>query len=350
MKEFVINRKKVVSFIIALIIGIMAFFFEGSSELDLSRYYENAKSIDTNQDIINFVKITFKNNFDFIYFLSFLIVNKIGLSVNFVNFFYVFLFYFYTLLIIDYLFKNVNYHTVNLIKLYTILSAPILILFSISRNLAALSFFYIAIYMYLRKKKKYWLFIVISIFTHVGMLIFFTLTAVSIILNRLNIFKINRLNFLLFSILFFFLGSGLSFLSLNGGFIFQDGYSRYGDYIEKTGFNFNYFGPVEIIYYFLIVIINFYIILKSVMHLNKTILYLFIGVFFFQLFTINYSVMFFQRSLMFNVLFSGYLFGENILRAKFAKNHTISVELHKLLVVVLVTIFLAYLYSYRGHF
>jgi|GEM_PF-6208964 len=337
-------------YFIVFILATFAFFFVGSSSLDLGRYYEGAMMLDENTNIITFAVENFKINFDFIYYTSFLIIKKIGLPIQSINFLYVGLYYFMSLKILDLYtnnFRKASPSIINFIVIFMITSVGVYIIFSISRNLAGISFFLIGLYLLLKKKKYFFIFWILSIFTHTGMFLYISIFAVFYFVipypKKLN----NKLLIILLVTSMFFLGRFLPTILVSiSNLPFFDSYSRYLSYteIDDNLDLFTYLAPVETIfyYYFALILFIFFLFLKQY---NKVIWAGF-GVFLFLVLSFDFSVMFVQRSIMFLLPFQGIL-AVCIYKENYNKRRNL--DFYLLIMTFSIILFFGYLYSYRGN-
>ena len=172
----------------------MAFFFHPDKELDLYRYYEIANSAYFNMSFLDYIKEQFFTEFDFFYGLSFLLIKKIGLPIEIINSFYVTIYYWIICkIILLYIslssieFERKFYIDYVIILIFFVCQ-PVLI-FSISRQLAAIDIFYIGLFYYLKKQYiKAYLWIFLSMFFHVGMFIFVVVFILSYIISKWSAF------------------------------------------------------------------------------------------------------------------------------------------------------------------
>lgn len=139
--------------------------------LDISRYYEAAEIAVCKYSSIQYLDFLFKTNVDFIYSMSLFFAQKNGLSLNIVTTFYLSLYYICCCELIrtEFGLKKIP----NIILLYILLCAPFIWVQSISRNLAAIAFYYLAIIFFRKDRAKVGaFFMIVSVLTHFSMIVY----------------------------------------------------------------------------------------------------------------------------------------------------------------------------------
>ena len=178
------------------ILACMALIFHPDEELDLYRYYENANMLSVDTSIWDYIKLQFLREGDFFYGVSFLLVKKIGLPISVVNFFYVGLYYWMIYKILSYYstIRESDYKFSWLfvyVAVFTFWAVQPILVFSISRQVSAIAIFYIGILYYLKGKPKVcFLFIVFSMFFHVGMFMFIILVMLGYYVYKLRLYNL----------------------------------------------------------------------------------------------------------------------------------------------------------------
>ena len=170
-----IYRKQLFPFFYIFIYLIFFFIMQISVEmeaLDIWRYYASAKqNAKIYCNLFDIVKYSLDNSFDFIYTVSLWMACRLNISMNFVTAFYLSLYYLLSYNIVKKHFSNT--FIPNYVIAYALMFAPFIWVQEISRNLAAIAILYVAINFFLNKKYvKALLFLVISVFTHISILIY----------------------------------------------------------------------------------------------------------------------------------------------------------------------------------
>lgn len=171
-------------FIIFLFLYISLSLFTFPDALDITRYYENvAYSVQSDIKLIDYIKHLLDSTIDFVYFSSLFIAYKLGISLNIITTIYLSMYYICCLELFR--LNNNLIQTKKLIIFYALMCAPFIWVLEISRNLAAISFFYIAVIFFLRKLKKVGLvFAIVSIFTHISMITYIPIVCVAYLLSK----------------------------------------------------------------------------------------------------------------------------------------------------------------------
>lgn len=157
------------------LLSILAYHFKPVEWMDLYRY--NIKywdNVPVYTSILDFIEMQFYTEFDFLYGLSFLLAKKIGLTASVVNAFYVGLYYFTILYIVRALNigSPISCRHIFIISFFCFFIAQPVTIFSISRQVSSMIMLFWALYFYNKGRKKYYVvFLVLSIFYHIGNLI-----------------------------------------------------------------------------------------------------------------------------------------------------------------------------------
>jgi hypothetical protein len=169
--------------LIFICLGMLAFLWVPFEAIDSHRYYLNATPIDTDIALIDIIIRQFFSSFDFIYYLLFGLCIALDIPVQAVTGISVCLLYYQSFVFID----NVNskYGLVirdkddYLLKLSVIFLVSFVTVFGISRNVTALMFFSFGINsLLIERYKKAIIFFALSIFTHIGLIIYLTIFVV----------------------------------------------------------------------------------------------------------------------------------------------------------------------------
>ena len=207
--------------------------------LDIWRYYDVAKLDAVIYDnILDYIKHSIDINTDFIYFTSLWIACKLGVSLHLVTAMFLTMYYVISYLIVKKHFSNNS--VPSFILFYAFMFAPFIWVQEISRNLAAISILYIGIKYYLDKKYiKAFVWSLLSVFTHVSMIMYFP---VFILAHFINGFKLSS-KYVIIIILIFLLGSITmpSFLVNVISHSIEGADSRYSYYSDGM----DYVGPLQ---------------------------------------------------------------------------------------------------------
>lgn len=198
--------------VIVLFWSLVVFLYRVPDSLDLYRYYDTIKSF--HGSVSQLMQSAHETSFDFIYLTSLKILYDIGLPLSLGTAIYVSLYFITGLMIIKVVIGSEGVVTIpNLLVACVCLSVPFSWVICVSRSTAAFCFLYFALYKYI--KKKYWyaaFFTLVSILTHVSMLIFIIIIAISILITPI-IKKASkgRFVFLLVFLMVAFVGIGTVF-------------------------------------------------------------------------------------------------------------------------------------------
>lgn len=162
-------------------------FYVFPEELDIIRYYEGATyAANEYVSVKDYASHLIGSQIDFIYSSSLYLAEKNGIPMNIITIFYMSLYY---IAIFEILRKLFPYFKIpGYVLFYVIMFAPFIWVQSISRNLAAIAFFYVAINSFVDKKNLkavFWL--SVSIFTHISMLMYLPALAIAFFLKNKNI-------------------------------------------------------------------------------------------------------------------------------------------------------------------
>lgn len=160
--------------------------------LDVGRYYEMAiENAHVYNNIVFFIKDQIDANVDFIYQTFLYIAAEIGLPFQIITLCFFIVYYLASYLIVQ------TYccpkSKMLCIIVYALLFSPIIWILTISRNVAALGLFFIGMLYYLKHKPVssfFW--ILLSIFTHVSMMIYAVVFLVSIYITKSKINLMQR--------------------------------------------------------------------------------------------------------------------------------------------------------------
>ena len=167
---------------IVICLCILMSLYTFPDSLDIIRYYDKVRDDATAYNIKDYIKYCIETNIDFIYFTSLFSACKIGIHLNVITIFYLALYYVCCCEIIR---KKIGLQRMPKVVLICALScAPFVWVQEISRNLAAISFLYLAINKYYdRKFKSAIFFVVVSIFTHISMIVYMPILFVAYYLS-----------------------------------------------------------------------------------------------------------------------------------------------------------------------
>ena len=169
--------------VLALILSMLLYVFP--EDLDIIRYYESAEQAVTEyNDVIDFSKFWMEDHVDFMYPASLFIALKLGLPMDVITIFYMALYY---IAIFEIIRKRFPYVRIpGCILFYVAMFAPFIWVQSISRNLAAIAFLYVAMnYMADGKSKVkvvFWL--IASLFTHISMVMYIPAIIVALLIEN----------------------------------------------------------------------------------------------------------------------------------------------------------------------
>ena len=334
-------------------ISILAFLFVPFDALDSYRYYLYAKTISPDQSLWEFIKINFIVTFDFVYYLFFYYCNKFGLPYQIVTGFSVGLLYAQTLIFID-LIQNKYEYRLNkwhnlILRIFSILSVSFITVFAISRNVTALMFFFFGINNLIKEKKlKAVLFFIIACFTHVALIPYLLLFLFGIYWKGALLKNIlfRRIILVLATIIGMNSASYIVLIMkpLESIPFFQY-FAYYSMHLIVTGsvsiFNFG-LGFGDMLMFFTTSIVLFYG-LFFLRKYNEIIWACFI-MYLWLVFSMGYSQMFTQRTLLFLIPFQGAVASAFLSQ----KNNPLFVLIYNALLGIAILAFVVNVYSYRG--
>lgn len=208
------NYKAVYVYSLIGLITILAYIFEPARALDLyDIYYDLAPSLER-YTIYEFISKSIDSQSDFMYYISLMAFNNIGLSPRIMNMFYVCLYYLMIYKIVLLFIKKNKIQLSPREELFVVIAAfssvlPIFV-FSISRQLAAIDILFVGIYLLLKNKKILGCFIcAFSLSFHLGNVIFIFILLTGLLFNYININRFVKGTILRYCVLgivgFFFL-------------------------------------------------------------------------------------------------------------------------------------------------
>ena len=173
-------------FFIVVYLLFLLNYFEFPDSLDIGRYYLNAEdSAKMYDNIWLFIKHTFEVNNDFVYMTTLFVAVKLGIPLNFITILYLSLYY----ICICEMLRHLNTFTKvpNIVLLYILMCAPLIWVMEISRNLAAIAFLYLSIFRFINGcKKSALLFLIMSVMTHISMIVYLPLMLCAVYLSKTN--------------------------------------------------------------------------------------------------------------------------------------------------------------------
>lgn len=174
-------------FLVVFALALSMIFYVFPEELDIIRYYEHAiYAAHEYGSVVDYASNLISNQIDFIYSSSLYLAEKNGLHMNIVTILYMSIYY---ISIFEVLRKGFPYFKIpEYILFYVVMFAPFIWVQSISRNLAAIAVFYLAINSFLDGKiLKGLLWMIASMFTHISMLMYLPVVFGAFILKGRNI-------------------------------------------------------------------------------------------------------------------------------------------------------------------
>lgn len=339
--------------IIFFIAGFLGYLYNPNQDMDLYRYYQYADDIDSGISILEFIKATYLVNFDFIYFSFFLLFKKLDIPKELVTALFLGLFYSQTLLFLELVekkFFNIeNKKCINLVKLFSILSVTPIIIFSISRNLAGIAILLIGVNLFLKNKKIYFLLFLLSIFTHLVMMVY--IAGLILFYN----FKSIHINKRLYRNIFLIVATVVGLMSkiwidelLNiiKKVKFFDVYSRYAIYVDQSESNLESIFNALVFYDILPILLFSLILLIGLISIKKYNNITWVCYYFYIILTvfIGYSATFTQRTIILLLPLQGLIalsvFNEKNKNKKF-------IFLYKLIITSSIIMILLNIYAYR---
>lgn len=345
----IVSDLSVKAFIVFLLSAILAFLFVPDKALDLSRYYNDAAYINTNQPLIAYIKQTYYSNFDFVYYILLFVSKRLSLPVQLVTALSVGLFYSQSVVLINVIQNKYDYQlnriVRNLIDLFAILSVSFILVFSISRNISALVFLFFGLINFLRGNKRAVIYFIIACFTHliiIPYLIFFLIVYYfsthfpqKIIVRQILILILTVLCINSLYIMNFIFG-------LISTMPFFEHYGRYMDYlIFRKHETFSSLGKWDIIMFYsaaFIMLYGLFLIRKY-----NALLWVAYTFYLFLVVSISFSVTLTQRTLIILVPFGGLVVSAFLTQ----KNKPLLASVFILLMLISILLFAINVYSYR---
>lgn len=170
-----------------LIIILMMSLFTFPEALDIGRYYEDALTYSKIYTLPQYFEKNIDGNIDFIYTCSLFIFAQLGLPLNIVTIFFLSLYYISLCEIIR-ISEPTKVHGVLLIVI--LLFCPFIWVLAISRNAAAIAIYYFAILQFVNRRPFLGItFFIVSIFTHVSMIMWIIITIIAYAIRRFHLKK-----------------------------------------------------------------------------------------------------------------------------------------------------------------
>ena len=170
---------------IVLILSFMMSVYAFPDALDIQRYYKDALNYAKIYTLSQYVNFLLNDTFDFIYTASLFTAAKVDISLNIVTVFFLSLYYISLCEIIR-LKEPVRVN--GMIFAFIILLVPFVWIQAISRNAAAIAVFYFAILQFVKGRKFLGVLLcLISIFTHISMIIWVLLAGMALVLSKLRL-------------------------------------------------------------------------------------------------------------------------------------------------------------------
>lgn len=312
---------------------IACLFFTPDASLDLYRYFDEAREGNMSLSIAEYARIAHESQFDFIYQTVLFSSFKLGVPLRLINVLFVFMYLYSGRKILRFCASKIdisrNNYKYSLILL--LCAIPFIYVYSISRMVAAFSFLFLAIYNLVNRRYIYAIVLsLITVFTHVGSLIYIFIFLIVIILSP--ILRISQKKLLLIGVPFTFfagaviLGYIINLVASSGFFGVYSYYLKYLDNFE--GISFVGQSTITMIASFWSVIIYgiYTFIMKRTVYSQMLIL-----IFLCLIFSMTLNNMFFQRTLLFSLPFisisSLYIPNKYILSKKMILVITLSISL-----------------------
>lgn len=341
----------VINFSISFFLGILAYLFVPDIAFDTYRYYENALYLQKDLDVFAFVGFNFLRTFDFIYYLLQYFCIAFEIPIQFLTGISVGFLYFQSYQILEIInlnsnlkIKSFNYFVLSIVILF---SVSFITVFSIGRNVTAFMFFSFALkYLLLDKKKLSILYLIFSLFTHIGLILYLVIFYIGFYFpaKRIKYFYkiIASISILLFLTSQYFIG--VLFSVLDALYFLKSDYN-YNKYLEITDFT-NVFGftlglgdKVMMISTSVLLLFSFFFIRDK-----KPIVTGGLFLFLWLMTSMGFSQMYVQRTLLILIPFQGIIGFEFMINNK---NKNI-VMFYYVLVFISFLSFIWNVYSYRG--
>lgn len=229
------RRGSTYSLLIIFVCTIIVSLYKFPDSLDIVRYYDSAKyAVASYSNLFDYAYDKISTDIDFIYTSVLYVFQKNHIPLNIATIIFLSIYYICIVRICKISYNLRGCHYLLCISLFCV---PIDWTLTISRFLAAISFFYIAIIcLTLHKYRIGLLFLIISIFTHVFILLFIVFLLISFLLYKLSLSR-KLSNIILLS--FIVVGFTTSFLgdliqNLVSNFAGDLRYSAYADFFLET--------------------------------------------------------------------------------------------------------------------
>lgn len=336
-----LQRRFIECLVVLILFYLLGFFFIGTDELDISRYYTLGRFQDISIDHLSFIEEKISSNFDFIYFYIFFFFKKYDLSFQHINGIFVSLYFVFFIIYSRLINQKISFFYL----LITFLIVPSILIFSISRLVASIVFFNIGIFFLYKKKYSITiLFFLLSLFTHTSQLIYLLLVLLSYSFSE-KTYKSSKYKVVFFFQLFFILFGLKMVIPLLNKLPFFEKYERYLVYLSPETIGYENFNLITVLYYVLIVLL--FIILFYNKKINIFFFRIYYFVFLFLVFSMTFSITILQRNILvlcpvLLVLIIDFFNSRN-------KNFFL-VQFLKLLIFFLIILSLFNLYGYRDGF
>jgi hypothetical protein len=340
-------------FIVSVLVGILAFFWNPFDSIDSYRYYQYTTSLSTDVTLTEFILVNFAQTFDFIYYLLFYFCLKLNIPVQIVTGLSIGLLFQQSFKFIDIICCRYNlkvkFTDEFLLKLFLVFSVSFVTLFGISRFVTGMVFFAFGINsLFSNRKLVANVFFMLAVFTHIGLLIYLILFYLGFKWNgKLLYNKIIRRVFLIFVVCigllsFLWISPVLKGLSLL--WIVQSGYdyTRYFDVASSSnifGFDLG-FGDL-LMFFTLFLTLTFELFFIRRCHRFTWVVFI---IYTWLVISMGFSQMWVQRTILFLIPFQGALI------ATFFNDHknSFTAYLFRGVLIVSILAFFINVYSYRG--
>jgi hypothetical protein len=345
----IVSELSVKVFIAFLLSSVLAFLFVPDKALDLYRYYDSASHININRTFYSYLRESYLYNFDFIYFGLFFICREIHLPVQIMTGIFVGLFYSQSLVLIsviqnkwDYKLRILNRY---LVDLFALLSVSFILVFSISRNVAAIVFLLLGIINLIKGRKRVVIYFILACFTHIFILPYLILFLIAYYFYKLfpQRLIVRQVSLIVLTIVCINSLYIMNFIfRLISSIPFFEHYSRYLMYLAfRKHETFASLGKWDIFLFYssgFILLYGLFLIRKyNSLLWAAFIFYLFLVI------SISFSVTLTQRTVILLVPFQGLVASAFLTQ----KNRPIEVSLYLSLMFLSLALFVINVYSYR---
>lgn len=284
-----------------IFVFIACLLFQPDDSLDLFRYFENARTSNTEMTIYAYAHDSHEKQFDFIYQTILFCCHKYNIPLAFINSIFVLFYLLNSRKLVRYFANDLCVSNTNYILSLLILCliVPFIYIFSISRMVAAFSFLFLSIYYFFKRKYLFSLILcILSVFTHIGSIIYILVFIISYVLANITTTSHKKLT-IIGCILTLFGGMILLKVAIGiiTSFSFFGVYSYFLKYLEDfSGISFDGQSTITILasLWALLVYGTFSLLLESNRNSNiLTFLFLILA------FSVTLNNMFFQRTLLF---------------------------------------------------